>query len=83
MQPINNRIGYKYIPSILSWIASGGVLNVELIFTLNGTTFPEDLELFVCFENSCSRAAPCLLSNSRIDQVKEVLPNQGLTNVVM
>ena len=35
--------------SILSWIADGGVLEVEQISSLDGTTFPEDLKPIISF----------------------------------
>ena len=50
---IRNMIGYTYIPYFLSWMVSGGVLEVEQISTLDGTTFPEDLKPFVCFLKTC------------------------------
>ena len=36
------KIMNNYISSILSWIASRGVLEVEEILTLDGTTFHEE-----------------------------------------
>ena len=46
---ITYRIEYDYIPSIIMWITSGGVLEVEQISTLDSTTCPEKVEPFVCF----------------------------------
>ena len=37
---------YEYILSILSWIVSGGLLEVEQISILDGTTFGCFLEMF-------------------------------------
>ena len=37
-----------YIPSILLLIASRGVLDMEQIFTRDGTTFPTELHLLDC-----------------------------------
>ena len=42
-------IGYVYIPCMLSWIVSGGVLEVKQTSTLGGTTFSEKVKPFVCF----------------------------------
>ena len=44
MQGTRNGIGFEYIPSILSWLASGGVLEVEQISTFDGTNFSKDLK---------------------------------------
>ena len=37
---------HEYIRSRLSWIASGGVQEMEKIYTLDGTTFPAALKPF-------------------------------------
>ena len=42
-------IGYEYIPFILSWIASRGVLEVQKILTMDGTTFPKEAKPIICF----------------------------------
>ena len=39
MMGISYRIDYDNVPSILSWIDSGGVLEVKKMSTLDGTTF--------------------------------------------
>ena len=52
--------------------ASGVVLEGKKISTFDCTTFPEDLNLFICFEHTFVPESTCLLSNSNMDQVKEV-----------
>ena len=50
-----HKIGYIDIemPSILSWNVSRGLLKVKQISLLGGTTFPEEVKIFVCFLETC------------------------------
>ena len=49
-----------------------GVLEVEQISSIYGTTLAEKVETFVCFLENFFYESACLLSCSRMEEMKEV-----------